>query len=166
MICKSCEKEIPDNVTECPHCHTVVSENTVSNPLLGKKYSFVSARGSTITGLTARIFSDVEVFEDRIRIEMKPKRLNRAPVILLEDIMAIQISKRINFYYWFFIIVSIFLAFSSPLYLLLTALTIFLGIERKIQIVQRNGITVTLYSHDKELAEIFVEDMKTITKIM
>lgn len=193
MKCKNCGAEIPDNVAECPYCDTAIDTKervqqrpvveqevvvkkvvetevkpTVMHPLVGKKYSFKSARGARLTGfISSRYLSDIEIGEDRIKIMIKPKRFNTVPAIMLEDITDIDISKKIHAYYWIWIIISIIGVCCSQFYLLIcTVIFILAGLDRKIIIAQRNGKNVIIYSHDKQLAETFKEDMKSITKIM
>ena len=191
MKCSCCGAEIVDGVKECPYCNSEVlavaskeemknqismpqkasanveePENGTLNSLVGKKYYFVSTRGTNFTGLlNSRILSDVEVREERLLIEMKPKKFNVFPSILFEDIADITVSKNINFYYWVYIIVSAVAGFAIPFCFILTLLFIYNGLQRKITITQKNGKAVNMYTGSKSLAEEFEEDMKKVTKI-
>ena len=179
MKCNNCGAEITEGMVVCPYCATQVepsvqvlqevsqSDPIQENTIVGKKYEFVSAYGTNMRGiLSSRIYSNVEIAGDRILINISPKRLNTAPVVILEDITAIDISVKINLYYWFFIVISAIAAIGTMgVSLLLTALFVFVGRNQIITISQRNGKNVVMYSHDKQAAEAFREDMKTITKI-
>lgn len=140
-----------------------VAENSV----VGKKYTFVSTRGNNIVGLLdSKVTNKVEIGEDRLFIETKPKRFNKAPAVLFEDITGIEIKKNINFYYWFWIVISAIIGFMGVFYMFLCTLVfLFCGLQNKITISQRNGIKVVIYAGSKVVAEAFKEDMKTVTNI-
>ena len=116
--------------------------------------------------INSKIISSVEIAGDRCLIDIRPKRLNTVPVVILEDITAIDITVKINLYYWFLIVVSVFCAIPTVgAGLILTALLVWAGRQRKITISQRNGKDIIMYSRNKEDAEKFKADMKTITNI-
>lgn len=191
MKCNSCGREIQNEVKKCPYCDAVVveaqsqkdmvnratmqpdiesneAEKTVEsqNSLVGKKYTFISVRGTNMAGIfNSRITSNVEVAEDRLFIDIKPKRLNKAPAILFEDITGIEIDKKINLYYWIWIVISVIGGFAAPYMFIFTCIFIFCGLQRKITISQRNGVKVIMYENSKTGAEEFKEDMKKVTKI-
>lgn len=192
MKCKNCGAEIPENVSECPYCdasvitvdsiETDVDEGAVmqspvkqsvqtpvleSNSIIGKKYSFTSTIGTNLTGLfNSRIISTVEVAEDRIFIDIKPKRFHNSPAVMFEDIMGIDTVTKINFYYWFLIIISLLGSFSGQIYLLIfTIIFVVCGRQSKITITQRNGINVVMYCSDVSLGEKFKDEMKQVAKI-
>lgn len=189
MVCKNCGGEIKGEQTVCPYCDAPVvnrednveesivldveknslepvNKEVLQNGIIGKSYEFHSSRGANLRSLfDSRITSKVEVSEDRLFISMKPKRLNVAPAVLFEDITAIEISAKIHLYYWPFIIITALVALTNPLFLILTALFIFGGRDRKIRICQRNGKDVIMYAGTKAQAEQFKADMKTLTKI-
>lgn len=181
MRCTNCGAEVPNGENLCAYCGTSAVQPVpaaaatvpemqapVTNPHMGKKYKFVSSKGANMAGLfNSRIISEVEVTDNRLLVNIIPQRMNTVPVIFLEDITAIEITKKINMYYWFWIILSVFGAFASAgLALILTALLVWAGLDRKIRITQRNGKDVVMYSSDKNLAEAFAADMKTITNII
>lgn len=180
MQCTNCGAEVPNGGKLCSYCGTPVGnqiptaspapamQTPITNPLMGKKYVFVSKNGANMAGIfNSRIISSVEVTDNRLLVDITPKRMNTAPVIFLEDITAIEITKKINAYYWFWIIMSVLAALGTAgAALLLTALFVWVGMDRKIRISQRNGKDVIMYSRDKDLAEAFAADMKTITNII
>lgn len=188
MKCVNCGAEVEQNATSCSYCGMPVDQNENNQltnleviteqdsnelveqgsetSLIGKQYSFVSAKGTNLLGLfNSRIFNEVQIGEDRIGINTIPSRYNKVPAIMLEDITAIQINTKINFYYWIWIIISILCAMGSPICLIFTVLFFIFGRHSKIKISQRNGKDVILYSHDKELAMQFKEDMKKLVNI-
>ena len=56
--------------------------------LIGRSYCFYSASGSSILSLTnSKIRSEVCIGEDRIYISTIPKKFNKVPEILLQDIL-------------------------------------------------------------------------------
>jgi hypothetical protein len=136
-------------------------------PLLGKKYAFVSTRGTCFIGLLrSKVSSNVEVSDDRLLLQISPKKYEVTPEILFENIVRIDISAHINIYYWVCIILTILSCFSGAVYMLLfTAIFIYCGLQRKITITQRNGVKVVMYTTSKEQAEEFKADMKTLAKI-
>ncbi len=192
MFCVNCGTELKEETKFCPNCGVnlvngldkqkiipdkeeikdlsiLQSLEEEKNSLIGKKYSFISKRGTNITGIfTGKIVSEIEVGADRLKISIKPKKYNKVPAIMLEDITAIDITKSLNWYYWFFVIFSVIITvlYQSPICLIYAIIFIFLGQQRKIRVAQRNGKDVIIYSRNKELAETFKEDMKNITKIM
>ena len=180
MKCTNCGAEVPNGGRLCSYCGALVGnqipaappmpamQTAITNPLMGKKYVFISKRGANMADIVhGKIRSEVEVTDNRLMVNITPQRMNTVPVIFLEDITAIEITKKINAYYWFWIIISLLAALgTSGAALLLTALLVWAGMDRKIRITQRNGKDVIMYSGDKNLAEAFVADMKTITNII
>lgn len=191
MKCNCCGAEISNDVRECPYCDAVVAKegaereviyqepiqtdvveemaeevSTSQQSLVGKKYAFASVKGTTWGGIfNSKIISNVEIAEDRLFIDIKPKRLQTAPAILFEDITGIDITKKISFYYWILIIVSVLSGFAVPYFFALTLIFIFCGLQRKITISQRNGVKVVMYTSSASQAEEFKEDMKKVAKI-
>ncbi|MGN0142919.1 MAG: hypothetical protein ACI4AD_11885 [Roseburia sp.] len=191
MKCKNCGAEIGNEVRVCPYCDTEVDlckdrecqveemdtktavaekepekSNVSADSLYGKKYEFSSSRGANLAGIfNSKICSTVEVREDRLLINITPKRMNTAPAVFLEDITGIDISAKINLYYWLWIIISAIGGIFAPWLFIATALFVFCGLDRKITISQRNGVRVVMYAQTKSEAEGFKEDMKKITKI-
>lgn len=179
MKCTNCGAELTEEMVVCPYCATRVETavqmpqavlqpvSAPANPLAGKRYGFISTRGGNMRGIiNSKIISNVEVAGDRLLIDIRPKRLNTVPVVILEDITAIDVTVKINLYYWFLIVVSVFCAISTMgAGLILTALLVWAGRQRKITISQRNGKDIVMYSRNKEDAERFKADMKTITNI-
>ena len=191
MFCVNCGIELKEETKVCPNCGTnfinglneqkivsakkeikdlsIIQSLEEKNSLIGKKYLFTSKRGTNITGIvTGKIISEIEVGEDRLKISIKPKKYNKVPAIMLEDITAIDITKSLNWYYWFLVIFSVIITvlYQSPICLIYAVIFAFLGQQRKIRVAQRNGKDVIIYSRNKELAETFKEDMRSITKIM
>lgn len=187
MKCKNCGAEIPNNATECTFCDTPVSTTAQTskntdmqpqkqtiveaskpiNPLIGKEYTFSSSRGANPWGfIHGKIFSEVKVGDDRLFINITPKRFNVAPAVLFEDITGINISAKIPLYYWIYIILSVIGGFIGQFYLFIfTVLFIFMGLNQKITISQRSGVNVVMYARSKAVAEEFKADMKKLTKI-
>ena len=178
MKCQNCGAELTEGMVVCPYCATRVEApvqmpqeappvSVPVNSLAGKRYSFISTRGGNMRGIiNSKIISNVEVAEDRLIIDIIPKRLNTVPVVILEDITAIDLSVKINFYYWFMIVASALCALvTGGITLIFTALFVWAGRQQKITISQRNGKDVVMYSRNKEDAEGFKADMKTITDI-
>lgn len=124
MKCNRCGAEIPNGVRECPYCDAVIAaaENqtmpvyqelgqveaasdaagqtdVAGTSLAGKKYSFASTYGTNLAGIFySKITSNVEFAEDRLFIDIKPKRFNKSPAILFDDITGIDIARKINLY--------------------------------------------------------------------
>lgn len=192
MKCKNCGAEIPNDVTVCPYCDKLIQEKKLDGSsvsiqnmqqdtsvpeekqmvtrdvVIGKKYSFASSRGANLhlSGLLmSRVLNEVEIHEDRITIETVPKRLNNAPVVFLEDITSIDITTKINAYYWFWIILTALAAFATGFSIILTVILIFVGMDKKIRISQRNGKDVIIYSSNSKMAESFRYDMRMVTNI-
>lgn len=142
-----------------------VGENNIEESSGGKKYRFTSAIGQNMLGIfNSRITSDVEMGEDRLLINISPKRLNKVSAILYEDITGIDIARYISIYFWGLIIISAIGAIKAPYCLVCTLILIFCGLQKKITISQRNGEKVVIYSSDKKKAEEFKEDMKSVVK--
>jgi len=97
---------------------------------------------------------------------MEPKRFNKVPAILYQDITGVTITVKINLYYWFYIIVSALAATANPYILIVTVLLFFIGRDRKIMITQRNGINAVIYAKTKVEAEAFKDDIRKVAKIL
>ena len=188
MRCKNCSTLIPDDVLCCPYCDSEIDyildniqntqsqqsnivnnvvKNNFENALIGRKYNFTSPWGMNIWGLDGRIRSNIELGKDRLFIEIYPKRKNTCPVIMLESILAIQLSKSISIYYILSAIVTILVGLSDSNYLicLLAGLFLWLGSYTKIQIIQKNGLNVDLYTTSNADAELFRDDIKKFISI-
>lgn len=192
MYCKKCGAEIKDGSKFCIKCGVRVAKEdpktesvcqmpvqpeivsdaegqvvVTGEPLIGKKYTFISTRGTNLLTLfQGRIVSDVEIAEDRLFLDISPKRFNKSPAILFEDITGIDISIRVNICYCILIMMTVICGFTiSPSYFLAAALLVWVGLQRKITISQRNGQKVVMYDRSGSQAKEFKEDMKKVTRI-
>lgn len=186
MKCISCGGEIPEGARVCPYCDVEVVANTkeplktqetlqpkdeteVKNEpvsLVGKRYEMHSSQGMNVWAIfRTRVRSVVQVGEDRLLISIKPDRMNVSPVIMLEDVLAIELKRKISPYYWVLIICAICACFTSLWFILLVLLFWWAGTNTKIIISQRNGVRVVMYSNARADAVAFKEDMKKITNI-
>ena len=155
-----------DFTKEVDNLNIISSEEVYKNSLIGKKYNFASSKGANLRGLiNSRIRSEVTFSDDRLFINIEPKRFNTEPAILYKDITGVIITVKINFYYWIYIIVSALCAIINPLLLIVTVLLFFIGRDRKITITQRNGISAVIYAKTKAEAEAFKEDMRKVARI-
>ena len=155
-----------DFTKEVDNLNIISSEEVYKNSLIGKKYNFASYKGANLRGLiNSRIRSEVTFSDDRLFINIEPKRFNTVPAILYKDITGVIITVKINFYYWIYIIVSALCAIINPLLLIVTVLLFFIGRDRKITITQRNGISAVIYAKTKAEAEAFKEDMRKVARM-
>ncbi len=137
-----------------------------ADDLIGKKYTFNSPWGMNMLAFfDSRIRSQVEIAKDRIFIDIHPKRKNVAPVVITEDILSIQLSKNISVYHIILAVISGVAALLNPASFLVTALCIYLGLYTKIQITQKNGVTVNMFSTDNMTAENFKRDIMRMVNI-
>ena len=80
--------------------------------LIGRNYRFYSASGSNILSLTnSKIRSEVCIGADRIYISTTPKRFNKVPEILLQDISTVTVSTVLNGYNTFWVVVTAIIGF-------------------------------------------------------
>lgn len=181
MFCKNCGANISSDVKECPYCGTANVPETkqqaetqavvqqaanpeMSNPLLGKEYSF-SGNDLIIRGRWG-IKYNVTVGEDRLNFETVPAKKNKLPAVMLEDIMAIQESFHMRTANILWAVFGLVVGLSGNLWGFIFPIFVLLCYrERKMKIHLRNGNSLTIYSSDKESANEFIEDMKKITKI-
>ena len=190
-----CAAEIPKGSVVCPYCDAEIvadpkknketidsseepkseeisledDETDVDNEadeLVGKRYELRSSRGMRMFSLfNTSVRSVVHIGEDRLHISIKPDKMNVSPVIMLEDILAIELKRKMAPYYVILIIFGIIACFSNPLFILLVLFLWWSGTNTKITISQRNGIRVVMYAMLKSEAVAFKEDMKKITNI-
>ena len=155
-----------DFTKEVDNLNIISSEEAYKNSIIGKKYNFASSKGANLRGLlNSRIRSEVTFSDDRLFINIEPKRFNTAPAILYKDITGVIITVKINFYYWIYIIVSVLCAIVNPFLLIVTVLLFFIGRDSKITITQQNGISAVIYAKTKAEAEAFKEDMRKVARI-
>ncbi len=146
--------------------NSTLNENTYNNSVIGKTYDLSSARGTNLIGiLNDKIISRVTFADDRLFIDMRPKRLNKVPALLYEDITGVNIAMKLNLYKCFYLIASIVAAIVNPLFLIISVLVLWLGRDMKITITQRNGISAVIYAKTKAEAEAFKEDVRKVAKI-
>ncbi len=144
----------------------VSNESTYNNSVIGKTYDLSSARGTNLIGfLNDKVISRVTFSDDRLFIDMRPKRLNKVPALLYKDITGVNIAMKLNLYKCFYLIASIVAAIANPLFLILSVLIVWLGRDMKITIIQRNGINAVIYAKTKAEAEAFKEDIRQVAKI-
>ena len=156
-----------DLTKEVDNLNPYSSEDLYKNSVIGKRYKLSSSKGANLRGLlNSKIRSEVTFSDDRLFIDIEPKRFNKVPAILYQDITGVTITVKINFYYWFYIIVSVLAAIANPLFLIVTALLFFIGRDRKIIITQRNGINAVIYAKTKVEAEAFKDDIRKVAKIL
>lgn len=179
MRCVNCGANFDEGERECPFCGTPVKkENTYEekkngsvevrvtdmNPLLDKEYTF-SGNDILIRGRWG-ITVNVKVGDDRLYFETIPAKKNVLPAVMLEDIMAIENKFHMRMANIIIGIIGLVLGIAGGTWcFLLPILVILLYRERKIQIYLRNGNVLTIYEGSKANAELFIEDMKKITKI-
>ena len=136
------------------------------NLLIGRSYRFYSASGSNIFSLTnSKIRSDVCIGEDRIYISIIPKKFNRVPEILLQDISAVSVSNVLNGYNTFWVVVTAIIGFYYPLIYVCPVLILLFLRHSKISIYQRNNTKAIIYSKNKKEAENFRNDLKQLAGI-
>ena len=154
-------------IKEVDNVNISSNDEISKNSVIGKKYNLSSSKGANLRGLlNSRIRSEVTFSNDRLFINIEPKRFNKVPAILYQDITGVNITVKINFYYWFYIIVSVLAAIANPLFLIVTVLLFFIGRDRKIMITQRNGINAIIYAKTKVEAEAFKDDIRKVAKIL
>lgn len=145
---------------------TTVSEEstqTITNPLLNKKYKF-SGNDLVIKGRWG-IKSTVKMGSDRLNIQTFPSRKNIYPVVMLEDIVSIEEGFYMRTANIVLAVIGLLMAILSPAYLIIPALVLLLYREQKINIHLRNGNILTIYSEKKSLTSEFISDIKTVCKI-
>ena len=168
MNCRKCGAELPENVSVCPTCNEAVNQNSEisseGNALVGKEYLFTSSRGFGVTG-EAKMVTGVKIEEDKLLINIRPRKKNICPVILLEDILAVEISNIFAFWYMAMAAVCLIAGFFTYVTFLFIPLWIWLAMNKKIVISQRNGVNLVIWERSKKKAYAFKEDLKKITKI-
>ena len=144
--------------------HTNLSHD--KDLLIGKSYCFYSASGSSILSLTnSKIRSEVCIGEDRIYISTIPKKFNKVPEILLQDISAVSVSTVLNGYNTFWAVVTVIIGFFYPLFFVCPVLILLFLRHSKISIYQRNNTKSIIYSKNKKEAENFRNDLKQLAGI-
>jgi len=134
--------------------------------LIGRSYRFYSASGSSILSLTnSKIRSEVCIGADRIYISITPKRFNKVPEILLQDISTVTVSTALNGYNTFWVVVTAIIGFFYPLFFVCPVLILLFFRHSKISIYQRNNTKAIIYSKNKKEAENFCNDIKQLAGI-
>jgi len=134
--------------------------------LIGRNYRFYSASGSNILSLTnSKIRSEVCIGADRIYISTTPKRFNKVPEILLQDISTVTVSTVLNGYNTFWVVVTAIIGFFYPLFFVCPVLILLFFRHSKISIYQRNNTKAIIYSKNKKEAENFCNDIKQLAGI-
>jgi len=134
--------------------------------LIGRNYCFYSASGSNILSLTnSKIRSEVCIGADRIYISTTPKRFNKVPEILLQDISTVTVSTVLNGYNTFWVVVTAIIGFFYPLFFVCPVLILLFFRHSKISIYQRNNTKAIIYSKNKKEAENFCNDIKQLAGI-
>ena len=134
--------------------------------LIGRNYRFYSASGSNILSLTnSKIRSEVCIGADRIYISTTPKRFNKVPEILLQDISTVTVSTVLNGYNTFWVVVTAIIGFFYPLFFVCPVLILLFFRHSKISIYQRNNTKAIIYSKNKKEAENFCNDIKQLASI-
>ncbi len=134
--------------------------------LIGRNYCFYSASGSNILSLTnSKIRSEVCIGADRIYISTTPKRFNKVPEILLQDISTVTVSTVLNGYNTFWVVVTAIIGFFYPLFFVCPVLILLFFRHSKISIYQRNNTKAIIYSKNKKEAENFCNDIKQLACI-
>ena len=134
--------------------------------LIVRNYRFYSASGSNILSLTnSKIRSEVCIGADRIYISITPKRFNKVPEILLQDISTVTVSTALNGYNTFWVVVTAIIGFFYPLFFVCPVLILLFFRHSKISIYQRNNTKAIIYSKNKKEAENFCNDIKQLAGI-
>lgn len=134
--------------------------------VIGKKYNFTSARGTTFKIIgSGKVRNEVTFSDDRLLIDTFPKSASTVPVALYEDIIGINVSVKLNAYYIILIILSLVSTPFVPPMIILAIFLFWIGRDRKITITQRGGMSIVIYSRTKNKAEEFVNDIKKVANI-
>ncbi len=128
-----------------------------------KEYNFISTRGLLLLSLTKTMITYIKLDEKSLNIDISPKRLNKAPVIKIDEILDIKIGTTFDIQSIIFSIVSLIVACTQNiLFIFLLALWLYLGLNKKITIKNKNGLNVNIYSRfsDKDNVEEFVTEIR------
>jgi hypothetical protein len=163
-FCTYCGKPLKDGeVCSCQNqTEQVKNENYMNNVMAGKKYSFISSSFMSLASLIpyrGRVYTDIEVDEEKMKISMTPKRKNKVPVVYFNDITEVNVSVKLSIYLVFVAIVCVILGFAEPPCFLLALFWIWIAVNRKITITLRNGDRVELYSNAKNPAINFANEI-------
>jgi hypothetical protein len=163
-FCTHCGKPLKDGeVCNCQNqTEQVENEKYMNNVMAGKKYSFVSSTFMSLASLIpyrGRVYTDIEVDEEKMKISMTPKRKNKIPVVYFKDIAEVNVSVKLSFYMIFCAIVFLILGLKEPLLLLFALFWIWIAVNRKITITLRNGDRVEIYSNAKSPAIDFANEI-------
>lgn len=144
----------------------VMSSNAENNVMIGKRYSLRSSSGINVFSFgTGTVYSTVTVDEEKMSIEMIPKKMNKIPVVYFEDITKVMVNRKLSLYYVMLILLSVILGIANPVGFVLAAGFLWLGINRKIIIFLRNGNQAVLYCRKKKVCEEFVQDLENTAGI-
>ncbi|MGM9937958.1 MAG: hypothetical protein ACI38A_11495 [Candidatus Ornithomonoglobus sp.] len=122
-----------------------------------KVYKLNSTRGIRLNG---RIETTATLEQDRVELEIKPKKLNKMPVLMYEDILKVETGIRLSYYYCFFTILALIAMFASPFTIALAVLFAFMAVNHKVTISHRGGDQITVYSIKKETARDFANELR------
>lgn len=143
-----------------------MSENNIEPQKATKNYKLVSAVGTYMATLgRGKIYSTIEMDEEKLTIQTKPAKKSTIPVLYLEDITDVMVNTKITGYALFFVILSAIACIANPGFVIFIALFIWLGLNRKITISLRSGNQAVLYSGSKKQTEAFVADVKSRAKL-
>lgn len=110
--------------------------------------------------LNGRIRTTAMLKQDRAEFDIWPKKFNKIPVIMYEDILKVEIGIKLSYYYCFFTTVALIGMFSNPLTIVFAVLFAFMAVNRKVIISLRSGHQLIVYSLKKEAAQDFANELK------
>lgn len=121
-----------------------------NNNNLFKEFHFVSSWGREALNFSGKVRSDITVEDKCIKLDIRPKRRNKTPVILFEDILDVKTGKSCNLFCIILAVIALLLGLFDSDWIMEGLIFCFIfiwgGLDNKATIYQRNGVNVTLFS--------------------
>lgn len=140
-------------------------EKDIVNSMSGKQYSFGSSTFMSLASLIpyrGKIFTEVDIDDEKMTIKMTPKSKNKIPTIYLKDIKDVTVSIKLSYYLIVCAGVFAALGIGEPICFLFGLFFLWLAFNRKISIILNNGDSAKIYSNSKSSAEEFASELKKV----
>lgn len=160
-FCEYCGKRLEgEEVCNCRAEKKEIAENV----MVGKSYSFVSSSFMCMSLIPyqGKIFTDIDVDEEKMNIKITPKRRNKISTVYFKDIKEVNVSVKLSIYLVIIAVICAILGFVEPPCFLVAFFWLWIAVNRKVMIILGNGECIDVYSNAKGPAEAFANELRQI----
>ena len=131
-----------------------------------EQYVMVSTNGMRLMAIFGKINSIVEILEDKILLDIRPKRLNHNPEVYIKDVSSVEHGMTIAISGIIFAIVGIIATILYLSCIIFIPLDLWFYSNTTVTIKLKNGESIKMYSSNKKAAlECYEALQKSVSSV-